>query len=681
MINASSLNSKALNASTFSEAKGEGALIKLRQYVALTEEGALASVAQTVYNIGNGSLVAIEQSVDLQISGQGGLVNIWQNVISEGSGVFIGVEQQVISAVQATFFDKNGWDLVISLGGYNLPRDTIQEVTVTHGINDDSRAEIRLNPGSGVYNLYSYQGQELRISARTGSSFVRIFTGIVDIPRVETVNEKIVLEGVTVRETMIRNYLTPYVAFIGYYSDSVFGPKANVYQEVSNRMETIPADLDFDPSGNWTLTSWTPKTTPDITLTNSDLYREQQPEVRIESAREVVNQVTIDFTYAYQRLHQAHLSYEWGGNIGICAFLTQGITLPSREMIRSAASSAGWKIGTMSFAGLWPSGWYRCGVGGGVVGWVNTKQDAVLTSNSATDGSGNNYSNSQVVSNSDISAFLTQGASWTAKKRFTQNVEESYLLTISSAQSQALYGVREKNESVSLQSDFDPSQWEDEGLYDAEFSGTRISQSPFNYYINADTENTELNNGIVTSLQKARTEILKSHRDTEISFNTFINPNYQLRHTIGLNTSRISAKGKVRGITHTFNAEGIATSTVRLALYRSLGTSSDSNYVSPARPTFTPPAPLGLIRLDSRWGQDPSQPSAKNWTGYVGNMWLTVGTGGLNTNTYKTTFQESFIVDTPPIPAMRRDQQTYNLSGSYNVAIPTDNLTITFVDS
>lgn len=683
MLNGSALNSGALNAnSEVVLAEGEGVLISFEQDVVQTESGALVTFEQVVALVGEGALVSFSQDVELLLSGSGELVSFEQDVATIGSGALISVEQTILGLAEIARFEAlpvgYRWGLSITLGGVPLSRSVIQEVEVTHGINDDSRATVKLNPGSNTYDLYSYQGQQLTISARTTGGYVRIFTGVVDIPRVELIDEKIILDAVSSRENLIRTYMTPHVAGIGYYSTTVFGERDNVYKEINDRMSTIPSDLDFDPSNNWTVTSWTPKGTADITLTDSDLYREQQPEIRLESSRDVVNKVNIVFTYDYQRLHQASLSYIWSTGLIPCDFLTEGYSLPNRDMVRSAAANAGWKVTTMSFTDLWPSGWYHCG--GHAIGWVNTLQDVILRNSEATDSSGNNYSSSQMISTYNINQLLCQGAQWICKKRFTQNVKETYTLTVNSPQSQVRYGVREQNETLALQADFDPSQWENEDMYDSEFAGTKIEQSSTNYYINSDTQNTELNNGMITALQKARTDILASHRDTEITFTTFVNPDYQLRHTIELDTARIAVKGKVRNITHRFNAEGEATSTVKLAIYRATGSQSNSNLVPVVRPSFTAPPSMGTVSLSSRWGQDPSQSSASSWNGYVGNKWITVG-GGFNTNTYKTTYQESFIVDTPSIPAFRREQQNYSNSATYNVGIPTDDLTITFLDS
>lgn len=677
-----SLNSNALNASSlnsaFYGATGSGSLISLEQSVIQVASGALINFEQYVALIGSGSIINVEQDVELRIVGSGAIVDIGQEVLTIASGALINIAQKIPTVAEVSFFNRNGWDLVVSLGGFNVPRGTIQGVKVVHGINDDSRAEVMLNPGAASYNLYSYQGKELIISARTGTDYERIFTGVVDIPRVEVVNEKIILEGVSSRETLIRSYLTPYVAGIGSYSETVFGPRNNVFKEVNDRMTTTPHDLDFDPNNNWTVTSWTPKASPDFTLGNSDLYREQQPQVRIESAREIVNKVSISVRYAYQRLHQTGISYTWNSGLGACDFLTKGNTLPTRDMIRNAAAGAGWKVGAISFTDVWGSGFYYCS--GTAIGWVNTQKVVNLTASTATDSSGNPYTQSQIVGSTSLGDVLALGATWTAKKRFSQNVQESYTLTVNSPQSQSLYGVREQNNNYALQADYDPKQWEDESLYDTEFDGTKVSANSTTYYINKDTENAEFSLAMTTALNKAKTDILRAHRDTEVSYKTFINPTLQLRHTVYLNTTRINTKGKVRSITHEFSPDGEATTSVRLALYRSIGSQAESTLSVPSRPTFETPSTISAATLQTRWGLNPNTTAARNWNGYVGNKWIIVGSG-FNTNTFKTNYPESFTVDSPSIPSEKRDQKSYSSSSSYNISIPNDTFTVTFVDS
>lgn len=668
-INSNTINDETLNGDF--DAAGSGTLISIDQQVAF---------------IGSGVLINIEQEINLRVSGSGILLNMDQQVVSLGSGALINICQQVLSTQEQRFFTGNGWDAVVTLGGLSVPRSQIQNIEVTHSVGDNARATVTLNPGSATYNLYSYQGKQLTISARTGTEYKRLFTGIVDIPRVELINEKIILEGISNRETLIRNNLTPYVPTIGYYSSAIFGDPRNVFQETNDRLTTIPFDLDFDGNNNWTLTSWTPKGTADFTLGNNNLYREQQPTVRIESSRDVVNKVVIDATYVYQRLHQLSINYSWSAaGLDVCEFLTKGNTLPSRSMIQEAAKSAGWAVYNMGFTELWSGGFYRCN--GVSIGWVNNKQSVVVSSTGALDSRGNVYTASSTTGLSSLNSVLARGAAWAAKTRVAQNVRENYTITVQSPQSQTLYGVRENNQKIDIQSEFDVSQWENERNYNSEFSGTKRKSSDANtYYINSDLNNTDLNKAMIVALNQAKTTILKSHRDTEVMYTTFINPNLALRHTVALNTSRIVTKGKVKTIKHMLNAEGEATTEVTLLLYRGVGSQVETTLSPPARPTFVNPSPLTSISLNSRWGQDPSTVGARKWTGYIGNKWITAFTGGagrfgFNTDTYMTTFQESFVVDVPQVPTDRRQDVVYAVTQSYNVQIPTDNLSVIFIDS
>ena len=673
LLNSSSLNTKALN----------GASEEV--VIVATGVGALVDVEQQVVIIGSGALVDIEQAVILNTIGSGALVSIDQRVTTVGSGALIAIEQRILSTAEKTFFTRNGWDMSVTLGGFTIPRNQIMDAEINRHIGDSAKASVKITPGAGTYDMYDYQGKELTISVRTGSEFKRVFTGTVDIPRADLIKEYITLEATQNRETLIRNNLTPVVPTIGQYSTTLFGAKRSVYQETLARLETTPQDLDFDPYGNYSLNSWEPKASPDYTKSNSDVYY-REPNVRIESSRDVINKVEIKLNYAYQRLHQDSISYSWNSSLNVCDFLTLGNTLPTRDMIKNAAQSAGWYVDNLTFTNLWNSGFYTCS--GTSIGWVNTRQDVILSSSGATDSSGNNTTNSVITRQSSLNNLLARGADWTARKRYSQNVEEQYTLTVNSPQSQSLYGTRELNLLYNLQADFDPSEWEDESKYGASFSGTRVasSGSTTTYYINRDTNNGELTNAITTALKKAKTDILRSHRDTEINYQEFINPDIDLKHTVSVSTNRVVGKGKVKQIIHRLDAEGEATTDVVLLMFRSTGSQAESTLSAPSRPSNIAPVAISSVALGSRWGQNPSTSQAAKWNGYVGNKWVTVATGGsgffgVNTDTYFTTYQESFIVDTPSIPASKRADSVRTASQSYNVEIPNDNLSVIFVDS
>ena len=646
--------------------------------VPLNDEGA------SVLAYGSGVLLSVEQEVQLLVSGVGSLVDVEQLVLTLGSGAIVQVEQRILSSEEITFFTKNGWDMSVTLDGYTIPRDQIMDASVTHEVGNNSRAEVKITPGAGTYDMYQYQGKILIISARVGTEFKRLFKGLVDIPTVDLIREYITIQASSDRETLIRNNLTPEVASVGYYSPTVFGVRSSVYQEVVARLETTPFDLDFDPYDNYSITSWTPKATADYTKSNSDVYY-RNPSIRIESSRNVVNNVEILFNYNYQRLHQESLSYIWNSGLETCEFLTKGNTLPTRNMIRAAAEKSGWFIDNIGFTDLWQGGFYYCN--GVAIGWVNTKQNVILQQSGSVDVNGNNTSTSNVVRTADLNTILARAASWTCRKRYTQNIEEQYTLTVKSPQSQLLYGVKEQNLAYSLQSDFDPSEWEDQSKYDVSFSGTQVASSNANtYYINRDTDASELANATITALNKAKTAILASHRDTEIDYEEFLNVDVQLKHTISINTSRIVGKGKAKTITHKLSSDGVASTSVVVLLYRSTGTQAETSLVPPARPSSIAPVQGSSVALGTRWGINPAISGSAYWTGYVGNKWITVLTGGvgrfgIGTNTYYTTYQQSFTVDTPAISSSKRSDSIRTASGTYNMSIPNDNLSVIFVDS
>jgi len=77
-----------------------------------------------------------------------------------------------------------------------------------------------------------------------------------------------------------------------------------------------------------------------------------------------------------------------------------------------------------------------------------------------------------------------------------------------------------------------PSQWEDESLYNVDFSGTKVSANGTTYYRSIKIpENVGLDLTIVAALDvRAESQIsLKSHRDTEVTYTTFMNPTVQLQ--------------------------------------------------------------------------------------------------------------------------------------------------------
>ncbi len=84
------------------------------------------------------------------------------------------------------------------------------------------------------------------------------------------------------------------------------------------------------------------------------------------------------------------------------------------------------------------------------------------------------------------------------------------------------------------------------------------------------------------------------------------------------------------------------------------------------------------VALQSHFGVDPS--NHPSWTGMIGNKFITEFTGGTGTNSYKTQFPVSFVVDSPPIPEQYRAERTLTAAQDYEIDVPIDDLLIVFLD-
>jgi len=123
-------------------------------------------------------------------------------------------------------------------------------------------------------------------------------------------------------------------------------------------------------------------------------------------------------------------------------------------MIRSACMDAGWSVQTMSFTDLWSSGFCHCS-GIRTIGWVNTEQiGTTFWEQGQLPMAQARIRLSQTTGISDLNNLLARGASWTAKKNYPESTGR-LCSSVNSPQSESLYGVREQNESVSIQADFD----------------------------------------------------------------------------------------------------------------------------------------------------------------------------------------------------------------------------------
>lgn len=602
-----------------------------------------------------------------------------------------------------SYLSRNGHLARLYIGGRRIPSDQIVgPIDVSREEGTASILTCKINPPIGTQDFNLYAGQAVILDVQTSSGITRLFTGRVDLDQYDVINEFIDLRCTDNRRELAEQFISQ-IRKIGYYSTEVFGNPESAALELENRLTTVDGSYDWDAYGNPAFTSWTPKSTPDYTLGNSDIYRRSLVVNRTQKAR-VVNSVSINLDYTYQRLHHGEARFTWDAGIQVCEFLVDGNTVPKRELIRDAIQAAGWPLkAQISFTPLFASGTYVCPSGslgfrtpihwlGPSNGYNASGISYQQTSQTVVDGSVQNTNNFDNQGNAIIPSandvqynnadYLCLAAAWTATQRWSQNFVESYTLSVTAPQSISQYGTSARTETFSLNADFDPSEWEDYRDYTSQPAGAvnlpRPDGSTSNdYVIDQDINRGEFNNISSLLLNRAKTTILASHRENRVIFQRNLWPEIDLKHTVRTNFDKIDARGKVFRIQHKLMpSTGEAYSEVELAFYTSQGSASDSVLSVPTRPTYYPVKVDYGANLQTHYGEDPSQSAAANWTGYVGNKWITV-----RRNYFRTNFPESFTVDTPAIPAAFRNQTTLGASQAYTVEIPNIPFTITYTGS
>lgn len=665
------LNSGAVNSNAVNQIVG-----------AILGVGEMISVEQAVAKIGAGEVVSFEQEVQLRISSTiaESFIDFEQSVIVLGVGEVVPFEQKVIDSSIPSHLSRTGWDATLVIDGAEISRDEIHgSITIDRTEGDAALMDVTLLAPTGVQDFESYHGKTITLDVETASGIHRVYTGTVDIPEIDLLEEKVTLRCTDKRTELINSQLGTVVNNLGVYSSEIFRAPRDIAEEAEQRLTTIPYALDFDAYGQFNITAWAPKATADYTLADSDVYRDR-PRVELTSRGRVINKVNINMQYRYERFYHGTRTYSWESPIKsqICNLLQYGYTLTSKSMVQSAITAAGWPLkDTVSFDAIHPSGWYRCG--DLTIGWSTIQlrgvNEPVLDENGAqvNDDNGEPLFKARLTSATDYTGVYCMGANWQATQQWSQVVTENYTLSVQGPQSQTQFGTISNDLSYSVEQEANSTEWE-------KYDSFRTVQQDINYYIDQDLNRSSFNGAMDSALNQAKTTILGSHRDTRVMVETFIRPEFDLKHTIQISATELSAKGKVFDIKHDLNlGTGEATTTTTLVLSRAQGSASDSVLTLPAKPSDTVPFNVQPITLGNHFGEDPTTEAAKSWNGMIGNRWLTVSTNEIGgSNTFKTKFQESFVVDTPAIPESQRNARNLAGTSSYNVEIPNDTLTITF---
>jgi len=543
------------------------------------------------------------------------------------------------------------WQPVVTLNSVDISDKVTGQITIEAEEATARIAAFKIAPDSGTVSAGDWLNQAVTIDFKTlnsaGSTLTqnRVFTGVVDDafynPTTRLVNfdctDNMQGQFEAMTQTAIDAVMTD-----ARWSEAVFGEYEDGWLYLEDLLKTHPQSYDFNRDGTTgTLVDWAAKVTPDYSYDSGDIF-DGSINYSIAPRRQLFNQFTINYNYRFDRLkHRSH-DFSWA-NLAFCPYFAQSHDLPTRDMITTAADSAGWSVVHPILFGAVPKS--KAAVCGTIANWVisDEKQET-----------------------------LVMTAEFSAVKRWSQQVTENYTLTVSAPQSVTWLGAIGFEERASNETETDSEGWLDgiatpTGRTDALGD---IVQDKYNRTIS--------DNDIETLIARARTEILSAHRGNYVWADIELNPLLERFHTVRLNSGGIDGTGKVFKLKHVMDLDaGSATTEVKVAISLNGGEAAitDDTIEAPTAPGTDPDitAPDSSTALPSRIGNDDTAANFDDdWEGFTGNYTVAVGSP-----TENQIYPIRFKVVTPDIDQEAIDHIEADKTQTYEFDIPNETLTIT----
>lgn len=595
------------------------------------------------------------------------------------------------------------WSCIVTLNSVDVTARLTGIVTIDAEESSERTAVLFLTANTGAVDLNGMRGQTLNIDFVNldTSTTTRLFTGYVVEPVYDPLEKIIRLDCSDRLRDRLALMTRPQIDALlpgSKWSADVFDADADSYEYALDRLSTLPGALDADAAGIIAYTAWAAKPTADIALTAADGI-DETPAVTVTPVTELINHSTVTFQYRYERLYQREASGGWSYDRTQCEHLFTAVALPTREMARRAAEGvSGWLLRSIGFTPVWPSSGVICN--GQPIVWINNQPGLIIG----------------------------YAASWA--RRWTQTLDESYTLDLSATGSIAAYGERLVTVTASLSTELDVDSWEGSGANnrgssgviaasggdgdDADSGGGSVGggsnyppypgaiQNSWGDWIFDVTEATRRQEAIEAVLAREQVKILESHRRNVVEFETPLSPAITLQTTVQLTLPTLTAKGKVRQLTHTLDNSGQGRHVMRVTLAISLGGTppTPSALTAPVALFYdpTPPSVIGSVHASGNQfgGRLTSPPYNDELPGFASNYYVVAPgetvysgsdpqTGELIQPGFVSAvaiepgapeYPTRFRINADAIEAAVRDAATVTGTASYVVAPPTDVLTL-----
>lgn len=460
-----------------------------------------------------------------------------------------------------------------------------------------------------------------------GGQAFRVFTGIVDLPELSLEDNRVTFSCTDNLQDRFegrgRESIEQQFANTGArWSQAVFGEYEDSAQFADDLLSTLSASADLDRNGLLVFGQWY-AAGYDFLFADAEVFPES---IAVEwgSRRDIITQVDISVEYTYQFFRERNQRYSWEYPRSFGQYLEENSSLPTSDMIERAASADGWRLlGKVAYERLPESGEYSL-PSGGTTNW------------SISD---------------EVRLQLATAADFTIRKRWIQDVRESYSVTVRSPANQARFGELKDELAVTLDTSIDETgfdEFESEPMLQAEAIGSDTAWSSFSL--------AERDGALETAVARAGVIIQESMRENTVAFKTLIQPELERFHFVRLSSLKVTAQGKVRRVRHQIDLDaGSALTDVELAIFRGEAAAGGTlsynglDYSETGEGRFTA---LNTV-LQNFEGNVPEPGPA--YQGYVGNYVSQL-------NNVPNPFEERFAILTPEITEQSRDPVEYSES-------------------
>lgn len=529
--------------------------------------GVLLEIAQAKIQAVGGDFVVIQQSKIGKLSGS--LMDIQQAKQGGISGSLMNIRQVRISPNADFHFPKNAmtkraFSLDLYIDGENVnPCEMLNNLAITKSENQTAIAEFYLSQKCGVIDYFQYTGKRVEIYAVFENETKTLFKGWINTPEYDFYTKSIKFNATNEKTQQIDNLDWNIINSIGFYSNRLF-PDLKTKDEIFNkRIESVKKSFFFDDDGNFHLFDWQPKSrqNADIMLNDCDFINNSMRFQGLKAAG-VVNKINLTFQFQYPRKVQRNLlmSYQsiggYGGTSNVAFFRFVGtyhfIPAPPVNSLVQAIKGAGWNVMSFSYAGL-PDA---------TEGWSpSIYQDYYATS-----------------------------AQWIAAKRWVQNCQENFKITVKNQKSVDILSEKSEDISFSLKIELsEDDDWQNEPCFTTRPSGNvgngdfceDLSQSDLQDYMQAFNY----------AFQVAQMKLYRSHRETAITGDIAFNADLQLGNTVAIDSQYFTGEAVITEFSHSFDfGKRMATSRIKGQWVENLTGEYDDLPQLPTRPPLPVPS-------------------------------------------------------------------------------------------